>query len=30
MGKTQVLVMPAAEKRAREVVREIEEGSPMA
>jgi hypothetical protein len=30
MGKTQVLVMPAAENRAREVVREIEEGSPMA
>ncbi len=30
MGKTQILVMPAAEKRAREVVREIEEGSPMA
>lgn len=29
MGKTQVLVTPAAEKRAREVVREIEEGTPM-
>ena len=30
IGKTQVLVMPAAEKRAREVIREIEEGTPMA
>ena len=30
MGKTQLLVTPAAEKRAREVVREIEEGTPMA
>jgi hypothetical protein len=28
-GRTDVYVMPAAEKRAREVVREIEEGTPM-
>lgn len=29
MGMTQVLATPAAEKRAREVIREIEEGTPM-
>jgi hypothetical protein len=28
-GKTELYVMPPAEKRAREVVREIEEGTPM-
>jgi hypothetical protein len=29
MGKTRLRVTPAAEKRAREVIREIEEGTPM-